>query len=195
MRIDYNTKPTLNPAFNGIYKMPLTKNNFHEFKEYVIPACLLIKKQPIQAFPGRNPVESCIDKMLDDLAAENKGSLEWLKQNALNHGVNFPLPDNDTLYIITAKDVPEYEKFIDARLKSISKVTKNFNNIFTKFFAVKKLKKEMNLNLDNLPPHLQQLTIIDSFNKRETRLFEQFIAGKVTEVKDSKSLLERIMTE
>ena len=177
-----------NTTFNGFYKIPVNTKNMFEIRNYVFPAITRVKRTPVVIFSGNNPFKLILKYAMKCIADNNNGSIEWLKMNAANHGLDINDDGEDVLNIITTqKDIDNLIEYISKRINSRKP---KFMDKVKSFIGI----KESNPNYEKLPEHLKVLSDFLKADKEEIKAFSSYTRDAVI-VDDARELLKRVLTE
>lgn len=205
-------------SFKGFYKIPNThlhaEKLIYKFelpaietdaetfiksfsKNTIIPEIAKVYKalrgQEMISFEGSSPFAKNIwNALLKSVAESNHSSVEWLKMNAENFGIDISkFPGSESIIVISSdKDCVECLKYLRDKIYRL--LPTPINSIKDLF---EKQKINRNINSD-LPEHLQIIERAKNFLEMEKNLFAQKVLnGKVKEVNEINQLLNRMMSE
>lgn len=176
-----------NTNFNGMYKIPYSAKNMQELKDFVLPTYKGISNEPVFIFSGNNPFKVGLDTIMETIAKSNNSSIEWLKMNAKNHGIELP-DNNDTLHIIsTEKDI---KKLLEYMIKRVQSKKPTFVDKLKKFFGIAKAPEYD----ENLPQHLLLLSEALKIDSQEAEAFKEY-SKDFKKAGSAKELFKLLMSE
>ena len=101
-----------NTNFTARYRVLLTKSEFEDFKEHVLPALDKIHDGEVDYLYGKSPSEYEFALALDDYANANSSNVDWAIQNVSNSGSLVSKSDGAILWLTTGKkDTKLFAKF------------------------------------------------------------------------------------
>lgn len=179
-----------NISYKGMYRLPNKPGYIDEVLKNVLPVYTTIRKEPVFMFSGNNPFVLGLRLLMKDVAAENGSSVDWLKKNANNHGINLTDIGSETLHIITTEgDTKLLEDFIKEKLvlpkeTFIEKIKRLFLNQV----------KETEDTSKKLPQHLKLMNEVIKINNKFAEDYKIFSKDEIP-AKDPKDLLKLMMSE
>lgn len=171
------------PNFTGFYKIPKRSDEITQ----LVSNCCKHKNESIIILNGDYPFIDCFEKIYENIAQENGGALNWLRNNAKNHGIVIPEINKDsTIVITTQKDILEYLKFIKKHSKSLMS---NFGS-FSRFKFI--ISDAMHINND-LPMYLKLLNHLVSVQQKYIKAYSDYLSGKnIVDVSTFEEFIQKI---
>lgn len=179
---NYNSKQN----FTSIYRIKHSNiEAFLEINKYVYPAYKMAKRKPAFIFMGENPCDAFVAGSIKNHAEKFNYSYDWLVQNAKNHGLKIPNPQDIDAWVFTGEN--------DANL------VKNFlSDVIKKESSLWQIiKRTFNPQIDyNLPKHLREYSGPIKFNEEYTNRFRTlFDPKKIIDCKDVPDLYFKMLRE
>jgi len=179
------------PNFTGIYKFSnLSKSNQTIIKNF-INSYYRLSSKPVVYLEG-HPHTTSFNDFYSNLAQENNGSLNWLRQNAKFHGIHIPEVNDDNIVIITTeRDVQDFLHFF----------TKEFKELKSNFNFLNRLKILLSDNLGvgkdaDLPLYLKIVKHIASAQQKSIENFDKYFVKKdIINLTSLEEFIKRITQE
>lgn len=177
-----------NISYKGLYKIPYSERNLKELTEFVVPAYMNISKEPVIIFSGNNPFKIGLSKLMELIAEKNNSSVNWLKMNAQNHGMDVSETESKILNIVTTNN--DINKLQEYMLNRINSRKPKFMDKVKNFFGVREVPDFD----ENLPAHLAVLSEGLKLDKEESAAFAEY-SKKAKLLNSAQELFKALMSE
>lgn len=166
-------KTSENINFVAYYRIPYKQSIPNLPQGGVMPLYGYIKNKPILVFLGDYLLTGQINHHIDKIAKSAGGSVEWLRNNAKNFGVNFDKINTSYVTVVTGyNDITEFENFA---LKQEKQKRSGIINKLKTFFKALKIIKD---NYDVYPRHILSLKIVLNNFAEHINNFNEFMSSK-----------------
>lgn len=189
-----------NTNFKAIYRLPYSEKAIAEIQQQIIPTYKIVTHQNCHFFKGRNPFFDAVKIFIKMIADNNNSSVEWLKMNAKNHGINEKSMEEEFIHVITGdKDIKIIDDYMENRNNSLFEILqqqlKQKNSIMHKIKTLFIADEKPDMGFDeNTPPHLRELFYILNQDKTNTQVFNEQCPRPI-DVKSTKELFIKMMNE
>lgn len=180
------------PNFTGYYRISKPTDNIKCCTEEIRLLYRVLKGKQIAVISGDYPFAQAFDNTYNNIANEEGYCLEWLRQNARNHGVSIPEPNNDSItFITTQKDISDLVAYIETNFKKISKCFTPFSRLKFKLLALLHIGNDA-----DLPLYLKIVKHIASSEQNSIDEFEKYFINKnIINLTSKEDLIEKLLSE
>jgi len=179
------------PNFTGFYRFTKIPESGKANVKNFINFYYKLSDEPVVYLEGY-PYTRTFNDSYRNLAQENNGSLNWLRNNAKFHGIHIPEVNDDNIFIITTKE--DVQDFIHFFSKEFKELKSNFNFLSRLKF---RLSDTFGLGKDaDLPLYLKIVKQFASAQQRSIENFDKYFSKKnMIDVTSLEEFIERITQE
>lgn len=177
--------------FNGFYRIPNTPENVKFISEQLIPAMEKFDyPHLIMINSDRMPTANKFFHYFSDIAKQQGGSLNWLKNHVKRYNVELPADNHEVITLVTgSEDSIKMKKF---EIKLLGKILRNHLKIAAKMLLGIKSKA----HIPGEPLYIEEIRSLTGIYNKQAACFDQFLEqNKALKVNSCEDLTSALINE